>query len=58
MHCSSCAMMIEGELLDAGIKCKCSYANQYIEIEENADEEKIEQIIVSLGYSVLSHKRP
>jgi copper chaperone CopZ len=52
MHCSSCAMMIEGELLDAGIKCKCSFANQQVEIEEKADEKKVIEVISSLGYKV------
>lgn len=52
MHCSSCAMMIEGELLDAGIKCKCSFANQQVEIEEKADEKKVIEVITSLGYKV------
>jgi len=54
VHCSSCAMMIEGELLDAGIKCKCSFTNQQIEVEEKADEEKVKKLISDLGYSVLN----
>ena len=55
MHCSSCAMMIEGELLAAGIKCKCSFVKQELETEDNADEGKIAKIISDLGYSVLPH---
>lgn len=52
MHCSSCAMMIEGELFDAGIKCKCSFTNQQLEIENNADENKAIEVITFLGYKV------
>jgi copper chaperone CopZ len=56
MHCSSCAMMIEGELLDAGIKCKCSFAKQEMEVEEDTDEKKVIEIITPLGYK-LSYDR-
>lgn len=33
MHCSSCAMLIEGELEDRGIAGRCSYVKQAVEVE-------------------------
>jgi Cu+-exporting ATPase len=55
MHCSSCAMNIDGELEDmAGVKsAKTSYAKGQVEVEydpEKIDPEKIKSIIKSLGY--------
>ena len=52
MHCSSCAMMIEGELLDAGIKAKCSFAKQQLEVESNISEKKVLDMITPLGYKI------
>ncbi len=54
MDCPSCAMLIESELEDAGISCKCSYAKQTLEIKNavNQDPDKISKIINSLGYNM------
>ncbi len=54
MDCTSCAMMIESDLEDAGVKAKCSYANQTLEIQDsgNMAEEKIKEIVKNSGYSL------
>lgn len=55
MHCASCAMLIEGELEDAGMKATCSYAKQTLEVEgdeSTGDEEHIRQLVRKAGYSV------
>lgn len=56
MDCPSCAMLIEGELEDAGVQtAKCSYAEEKLEVEydENEiDEEKIEEVVKQTGYQL------
>ncbi len=54
MDCTSCAMMIESDLEDAGVKAKCSYATQILEIQDsgNLAEEKIKEIVKNSGYSL------
>lgn len=56
MHCTSCAMNIDGELEDTeGVKsASTNYAKQYTEVEfdeEKVDEKKIVEIIKSVGYT-------
>ena len=53
MHCSSCAMNIEWELEDNGIKSKCSYAAQALEVDPEVDESKLKKIVSKLGYQLL-----
>ena len=53
MHCASCALLIEGELEDAGIKARCSYAKQTLEVEdEKADNKKIKEAVQKAGYEL------
>lgn len=55
MHCSSCAMTIEWELEDAGVKAKCSYAQQVVEVEydsQKVSDEKIKEVVKKAGYQV------
>lgn len=52
MHCASCAAMIEIDLEEAGIKCKCSYAKEIIEINEDHDKRKVIEIVKKSGYSI------
>jgi len=58
MHCSSCAMVIEGDLEDGGAnKAACSYAKQELEVEfdeKKLDEKKIKEIVQKSGYKVVS----
>lgn len=54
MDCTSCAMLIESDLEDAGVKAKCSYAKQVLEIEDTGGkkEEEIKKIVSDSGYSL------
>jgi copper chaperone CopZ len=52
MHCTSCATMIELDLEDAGIPCKCSYAKSILEIEGDHDPHKVLEIVKKSGYSI------
>ncbi len=56
MHCTSCAMNIDGELEDTeGVKSSnTNYAKQSTEVEydeEKLDENKIIEIIKNVGYT-------
>lgn len=53
MHCTSCAMMIEGELEDMGVVAKCSFVKQTVDVEfdpKKTTEEEIKKVIRALGY--------
>ena len=57
MHCTSCAMNIDGELEDTdGVVCSnTSYAKQETEVEydeKKLSEKKIIEIVEKIGYSV------
>lgn len=58
MHCTSCVMLIEEDLEDCeSVKnAVCNYAKGecLIEADDVIDEEKIKEIIVKDGYSVIS----
>lgn len=56
MHCTSCALMIESDLEDAGVKATCSYAKQTLEVEFDpvkVSEDKIVGIVQNDGYKLL-----
>lgn len=53
MHCPSCALTIEWELEDVGVKAKCHYAKRELEVEfapEKISEENIRQVVKKSGY--------
>jgi copper chaperone CopZ len=52
MDCTSCASMIELDLEDAGIKAKCSFPKETLEIEEDHDPKKVVEIVSKAGYSI------
>ncbi|OGM33482.1 hypothetical protein A2803_04780 [Candidatus Woesebacteria bacterium RIFCSPHIGHO2_01_FULL_44_21] len=52
MDCASCALLIEAELEDAGIACKCSYAKQILEVEGEHDEKKVHEAVQKAGYEL------
>lgn len=55
MHCTSCALMIESDLEDAGVKATCHYAKELLEVEfdeAKISEEKIATIVASGGYAI------
>lgn len=50
--CASCATLLEMDMEDAGISCKCSYAKSTLEIDTPHDSKKVVEIIKKSGYSV------
>ena len=55
MDCIACAKMIELDLEDAGIKAKCDYSKEELEVEFdeiNHSEEKIKQVVEDGGYKL------
>lgn len=55
MHCSSCALTIEWDLEDAGVKAKCSYAQALLEVEyepQKTSEEEIKKVVEKSGYKI------
>lgn len=55
MDCSSCAMVIESDLEDAGINAKCDFANEtlVVEIHDKSHEQKIHEIVTKSGYDLV-----
>lgn len=56
MHCTSCSLVIEGELEDIGVEAVCSYARQVVEVIYDTDkvnDRKIVEIIEKEGYKVV-----
>ncbi len=53
MHCVSCASMLELDLEDIGIKAKCSYANETLEVESLHDKNKVVEVVEKSGYSII-----
>ncbi len=56
MHCTSCAMNIDFDLEDVGVKAKTSYAKQECEVEfdeEKLDTKKIVETIQKTGYEAV-----
>lgn len=54
MHCTSCAMNIEWTLEDLGLKSKCDYARQVLEIESDkpVDLPAVKKAVSALGYQI------
>ena len=54
MDCTSCAMLIEGELEDKGIKASCNYAREVLEVElkDYGQESKVAEIVKKAGYKL------
>lgn len=53
MHCSSCALLIEGELEDRGIIGTCSYARQTVEVESDDTKKTdtaVKEAVEAAGY--------
>lgn len=62
MHCSSCVMLIEGDLEDLGVNSvKVNFAKSEAEIEYNQEKIKEEDIITCIkktGYSAVVDSQP
>jgi len=54
MHCSSCAMLIEGELEDRGLTGACSFAKGIVEVEDNGNvkDDIVKEAVEAAGYSL------
>ncbi len=55
MHCSSCAMLIEGELEDRGLTGACSYAKGIVEVETDdgvINDEVVREAVEAAGYTL------
>lgn len=52
MHCTSCAMLIEGELEDRGITGACSYAKGVVEVQGDPDKKLVKDAIEAAGYTL------
>ena len=55
IHCSSCPLVIEGELEDIGVKARCNYASEMLEVEYDEgklDEDRIHATVKSAGYEL------
>lgn len=55
MHCTSCAMVIESDLEDGGVKAVCSYAKQRLDVEYDENtvtDVQIREIVKKSGYSL------
>ncbi|MDQ3098136.1 MAG: cation transporter [bacterium] len=59
MHCSSCAMLIDGDLedLDGVISAKTNYHKQETEVEYDEEKLKTEQLISSVKESGYEAKK-
>lgn len=55
MHCASCALLIEGDLEDVGVKANCNYAKAMLEVEFDEDkisEDKVKKVVKTTGYDL------
>ena len=53
LDCASCASLLELDLEDAGIKAKCSYPKESLEIEGDHDKNKVIEVVQKSGFSIL-----
>ena len=53
LDCASCASLVEMDLEEKGIKCKCSYAKESLEVEGEHNFEMLKEIIEKSGYNIL-----
>jgi P-type Cu+ transporter len=56
LHCSSCALMIEGNLEDVGANATCDFASEKVEVEwdgDKVDEQSLVEAIEKDGYKVV-----
>ncbi len=55
MDCTSCAMLIESDLEDVGVKASCNYAREILEVEydeQKVSEDKLKEVVKSSGYDL------
>lgn len=55
MHCTSCPLVIESDLEDAGVNAKCNYARATLDVEfdeTKTQEVKIADVVRLSGYAL------
>lgn len=55
MHCTSCALMIESDLEDAGVISVCSYTSYTLDVEfdeKKISEQRIKETVKKTGYTI------
>ena len=54
MDCASCATLLELDMEDVGISCKCSYPKEELEVNLESDihEAKFMEVITKSGYKI------
>ena len=52
MDCASCATMLEINLEEEGIKCRCSFIKGTLEVDANCDTKKLIEILKKSDYSI------
>ncbi|MBI4066427.1 cation transporter [Candidatus Gottesmanbacteria bacterium] len=55
MHCTSCPLIIESDLEDAGVKASCNYARETLDVEydeEKVNELRVHAVVKKAGYQV------
>lgn len=55
MHCTSCALVIESDLEDEGVKASCSYAHETLNVEYDetrVSDKKITEVVRASGYEL------
>ena len=55
MDCAACASLIEMDFEDVGIKAKCSYPNETLEVEFNErthNESVIKEVVSKSGFAI------
>lgn len=54
LDCPSCAALLESDLEEAGIKAKCSYKKNSLEVEfdDRLDESQVFSLVRKSGYQI------
>ncbi len=54
MHCDSCALLIEEELADAGVKAVCNYKTNTLVVEDNhsVSQDSLFALVKGIGYTL------
>lgn len=52
MDCASCASLLEMDLEDVGIKAKCSYPRETLEIAKEHNFGKLKEVVEKSGFAI------
>ena len=50
--CASCATLLEIGLEEKGVRCKCSYAKETLEVKGEHDFKMLKEIVKKSGYNI------